>query len=131
MAELTPLPGLKELRIEGQKTLPTGAVSPFAGTDDQTTPDRTLADWVSLAKDWSASGALQSVLDRHGAILLRGLPISSPDAFSQLLHAFGVRYDLIMLTILANLTHLLSGVLIKMSEIQSYVAHRFPVSSPC
>ncbi|KAJ6455817.1 hypothetical protein C8R45DRAFT_845497 [Mycena sanguinolenta] len=81
------LEGLREIRVKGQKTLPSGAVFPFAATglSDSTT----FAEHLALGTRWAETGALQKTLNAHGAILLRGLPVTSPDEFSQLLHTFG------------------------------------------
>jgi hypothetical protein len=50
----------------------------------------TLEEAISHLSSLSQSGSLLTLLQRHGgAILLRGLPISTPDSYSRLAHAFG------------------------------------------
>lgn len=50
----------------------------------------TLEEVVSHLSSLSKSGALFTLLHQHGgALLLRGLPISTPDDYSRLAHAFG------------------------------------------
>jgi hypothetical protein len=50
----------------------------------------TLEEAVSHLSKLSRSGSLFDLLHRHGgAIVFRGLPISSPDSYSRLAHAFG------------------------------------------
>lgn len=93
----TPLEGLREIRVEGQKILPSGAALPFSASEPEGISG-SLGDYVALGKRWAASGALQKTLDTHGAILLRGLPIYSADDFSKLLHAFGVSRPNLVLT---------------------------------
>lgn len=43
-------------------------------------------------KELASSGKLPELEKRHGgAILVRGLPITSPDSYSEIAHAFGFR----------------------------------------
>lgn len=81
------LRGLRNIVVEGQRTLPTGATMPLAATSDE--PTRSLDQWVSLVKGWKKSD-VDAVLAKHGALLLRDIPVKSADDFSRLLHAFGV-----------------------------------------
>ena len=81
------LPGLAEIAIDGQVKLPTGVMSPLAASSDQ--PARSLSDWVELIKMRWPKDTVEHVISKHGAILLRGLPVESASDFSMLLHAFG------------------------------------------
>ncbi|GJN92979.1 hypothetical protein Rhopal_006024-T1 [Rhodotorula paludigena] len=80
------LRGLRNIVVEGQRTLPTGATMPLAATSDE--PTRSLDQWVSLVKGWKKSD-VDAVLAKHGALLLRDIPVKSANDFSRLLHAFG------------------------------------------
>ncbi|KAF5384478.1 hypothetical protein D9757_006458 [Collybiopsis confluens] len=91
--EASPLPGLQEIRVPGQRTLPSGAVFPLAASPsashDGSTARQTISAWANLGRQWSSSGKLQEVLDKHGAIILRDLPVESAQDFSEFLHSFG------------------------------------------
>ncbi|KIY67335.1 Clavaminate synthase-like protein [Cylindrobasidium torrendii FP15055 ss-10] len=87
MSELISLAGLREIRVNGQQTLPSGHIFPFAATGLSTAVG--FSQYLELSSGWAKTGALQRTLDKHGAILLRGLPVTSPEEFSQLLHTFG------------------------------------------
>ncbi|KAJ3548031.1 hypothetical protein NM208_g1207 [Fusarium decemcellulare] len=47
---------------------------------------------VQLLRDFTQSGELHRLIARHGgAILIRGLPLKTPDDYSKVAHAFGFR----------------------------------------
>ena len=82
------LTGLHEIQIDGQVRLPTNAVSPLVAVSDNT--ERSLDGWVECIKEQWQESQVDDIISRHGAILLRGLPIENARDFSKLLHAFGV-----------------------------------------
>lgn len=52
----------------------------------------TVADSVQALEDLSRSGKIKELVRKHGgAVLIRGLPITSPQAYSDVAHAFGFR----------------------------------------
>lgn len=55
-------------------------------------PQASLDDFSKAIKELSASGKIFELLKQHGgAVLIRGLPINSPQDYSELAHAFGFR----------------------------------------
>ncbi|KAH6871419.1 hypothetical protein B0T10DRAFT_568331 [Thelonectria olida] len=51
-----------------------------------------LDDYVKALEELSTSGGIFDLVRRHGgAVLIRGLPITSPEDYSRLAHAFGFR----------------------------------------
>uniref|UniRef100_A0A0W0FBM3 TauD/TfdA-like domain-containing protein n=1 Tax=Moniliophthora roreri TaxID=221103 RepID=A0A0W0FBM3_MONRR len=80
------LPNLQPISTPGQRILPSGAVFPYVASP---APDdsNTLRDWIQAASTWQEK--LEKLLDDHGALILRGLPITTADEFSQFLHSFG------------------------------------------
>ncbi|KAF7557798.1 hypothetical protein G7Z17_g406 [Cylindrodendrum hubeiense] len=55
-------------------------------------PQASLGDFVDTIKEFSTSGKLFELVKRHGgAVLIRGLPIKSPQDYSEIAHAFGFR----------------------------------------
>ncbi|GAA5966652.1 hypothetical protein JCM3765_007261 [Sporobolomyces pararoseus] len=50
---------------------------------------RSMEDWVKVVREEWKRDEVDQVLARHGALLLRGLPIKTADDFSRFLHAFG------------------------------------------
>lgn len=52
----------------------------------------TLQDYVTALKQLSESGKIFELVRKHGgAVLIRGLPIKTPQDYSELAHAFGFR----------------------------------------
>ncbi|KAJ9133366.1 Clavaminate synthase-like protein [Pleurostoma richardsiae] len=52
----------------------------------------TLGDYTSALKELSISGKLSQLVKRHGgAVLIRGIPITTPQDYSDAAHAFGFR----------------------------------------
>ncbi|KIK61194.1 hypothetical protein GYMLUDRAFT_225410 [Collybiopsis luxurians FD-317 M1] len=89
----TILTGLQEIQVTDQQTLPSGAAFPFVASpsisESNSEGPQTISDWVKLGREWSSSGSLQQALDKHGAIVLRDLPVESAKDFSDFLHSFG------------------------------------------
>lgn len=57
-----------------------------------TTDNATLNDYVEAVKKLSSSGKLSELVKRHGgAVLFRGIPIGTPQDYSDVAHAFGFR----------------------------------------
>lgn len=83
-----------EIPIEGQQN-----TANFGFAHSQTFPlalqankgwNPTLEEAISHIKHLSQTGELLNLTQQHGgAILLRGLPITSPDDYSRIAHAFG------------------------------------------
>ncbi|PVH95663.1 Clavaminate synthase-like protein [Periconia macrospinosa] len=96
MAE--PLPNFHQISFTGQQ--PTSKFHPDDTKDPKpfplalsTNPDWTpsVEEATSHLSHLSQSGALQALLHQHGgAILFRGLPISTPEEYSNIAHAFGL-----------------------------------------
>ncbi|KAK7030430.1 hypothetical protein VNI00_014174 [Paramarasmius palmivorus] len=82
----TTLPNLHPITIPGQRVLPSGAIFPYVACPSPNNI-KTLDEWVNAASNWPVT--LEKLLDEHGAIILRGLPVTSADDFSRLLHSFG------------------------------------------
>ncbi|KAH8661684.1 hypothetical protein BGZ60DRAFT_413717 [Tricladium varicosporioides] len=55
-------------------------------------PHPTLSDSITAIKALSASGELKLLIQIHGgALLIRGLPITTPQEYSEVAHAFGFK----------------------------------------
>ena len=51
-----------------------------------------LSDYIAAIKQLSSSGKLPELVRQHGgAVLIRGIPINSPQDYSDVAHAFGFR----------------------------------------
>lgn len=86
----------EEFAFAGQKTtehLEFGWSAPFPlALKTVASPQAPLGDLVSAIKEFSASGKLFELVKRHGgAVLIRGLPIKSPQDYSEIAHAFGFK----------------------------------------
>ncbi|GAA5837873.1 hypothetical protein JCM3766R1_001502 [Sporobolomyces carnicolor] len=85
---MTPvLTGLIETSVQGEVQLPTGVAMPLAVVSDD--PARTLEDWVQVVGEKWDREHVENLLAKHGALLLRDLPIHTANDFSRFLHAFG------------------------------------------
>lgn len=52
----------------------------------------TVTESIQALKDLTASGKLKEIVRQHGgAVLIRGLPITTPQVYSDIAHAFGFR----------------------------------------
>lgn len=55
-------------------------------------PDLALTDYIQAVQELAASGKLLELVNQHGgAVLLRGVPIQTPQDYSEVAHAFGFR----------------------------------------
>lgn len=86
--------GLEPFRFEGQKDvsdfgLEPGARFPLAlRTADSWNP--TLKESIESIREFSSSGDLERVVQRHGgAVLIRGLPIRTAEDYSEVANALG------------------------------------------
>ncbi len=87
----------EEFSLPGQKTttslssaFPTSSSFPLAIRVRKSSQPVSLESAVSTLREISKTAALTKLSDAHGgAILIRGLPITSPDTYSQIAHAFG------------------------------------------
>ena len=83
------LRGLQEFKVNEQVTLPTGHVSPLALRPIPNDGTRSAEEWAGVVQSWDKR-RVQDLLARHGAFMIRGVPITTAQEFSQFLHGFGV-----------------------------------------
>lgn len=86
----------EEFAFEGQqntKTLGFGWDASFPLALKAVTPrTATLQEYIEAIKRLAVSGKLPELVKQHGgAVLIRGIPINSPQDYSDVAHAFGFR----------------------------------------
>lgn len=91
---MTSKPKFETFSLEGQQDIKTFANLPSAAFPLALRPvtgwSPTLEESTEAIRQLSSSGELKSLIHKHGgALLIRGLPIKTPDDYSIVAHAFG------------------------------------------
>lgn len=79
--------GFKQIHLPGERMVH-GNIFPFVLQIEKLTDgELTLDDTAAAVRDLSESNVTTTLMNKHGALILRGAPDSSPHAFSVLVHA--------------------------------------------
>lgn len=91
---MAPEPKFEPFAFEGQEDIKAFANLPSASFPLALCPvtswSPSLEESADAIRQFSTSGELKSLIHKHGgALLIRGLPIKTPDDYSVIAHAFG------------------------------------------
>lgn len=92
---MAPQVTFEEFEFAGQqrtKDLGFGWDAPFPLALKVSSAEPTVESSIEALKELTISGKLFELVQKHGgAVLIRGLPIDSPQTYSEIAHAFGFR----------------------------------------